>query len=118
MRNNGEALEQLIDGAEAIPHVVRILAPSQPVEVQEQGALLLSMLTSQFSEAKVMAVKVCFLLFARPFPPLCVSSPFCMCLHRLPSPGYSLDSTYYTQALDWRIQVMPDVLGAHTKMIL
>eukprot|EP00983_Pelagomonas_calceolata_P062625 1147367-Pelagomonas_calceolata.AAC.12 len=58
MRNNGEALEQLIDGAEAIPHVVGLLAPERGVEVQEQGARLLGMLISQFLEAKVAAVQV------------------------------------------------------------
>ncbi|KAF5834890.1 radial spoke protein 14 [Dunaliella salina] len=57
MRNNGQALEQLIDVAEAISHVVGLLAPEQSVEIQEQGARLLSMLTSQFLEAKVTAVQ-------------------------------------------------------------
>jgi len=58
MRNNGEALVQLIDAAEAIPHVVGLLGPEHPPDIQEQGALLLGMLTSQFLEAKASAVKV------------------------------------------------------------
>lgn len=58
MRNNEEALVQLIDAAEAIPHVVGLLGPKHAPDIQEQGAVLLSMLTSQFLEAKALAVKV------------------------------------------------------------
>ena len=58
VRSNGEALEQLIEGAEAIPHVVQLLRPDRDSEIQEQGAFLLGMLTSQFLEAKASAVQV------------------------------------------------------------
>lgn len=58
MRDNGDALTQLIEAAKAIPHVVGLLVPGKPVELQEQAALLLSMLTSQFLNAKVAAVEV------------------------------------------------------------
>lgn len=68
VRSNKEALEQLIEGAEAIPHVVQLLAPGRDAEMQEQGALLLSMLTSQFLEAKVSAVQVRPLISPLAFP--------------------------------------------------
>lgn len=34
MRHNSDALEQLIDGADAIPALVGLMAPSHPTDIQ------------------------------------------------------------------------------------
>ncbi|KXZ51682.1 hypothetical protein GPECTOR_11g133 [Gonium pectorale] len=55
-RNNG-ILAQLVDEADALPHLARLLAPSRPLPVRHAAAELLGALASM-EDAKIRAVQV------------------------------------------------------------
>lgn len=57
MRNNGEALTQLIDRAKAVGSLSKLLAQGLPIPLQQQAAKLLAVLTTR-EDAKVQAVEV------------------------------------------------------------
>ncbi|MEW5299883.1 MAG: hypothetical protein WDW38_011606 [Sanguina aurantia] len=57
VRNNGDALTQLIDRAKAVGSLSKLLAQGLPIPLQQQAAKLLAVLTTR-EEAKVQAVEV------------------------------------------------------------
>ncbi len=58
MQHSGPALQQLVEGASAIPSLAKMLAAGQSEAIQDQAAQLLGMLVSHFNEAKAEAVQV------------------------------------------------------------
>lgn len=58
VRNNAEALKQLVDTASAIPSLGQLISAEQSQDIQEQAAQLLGLATSNFDDAKLEAVQV------------------------------------------------------------
>ena len=58
VRQNLEAMQQLVDNAKAIPSLVKLISEDQPQAIQEQAAQLLGLLASHDETAKLEAVRV------------------------------------------------------------
>ena len=58
MRHNTDALIQLVNDSDSIPHLCELMSADRTQDIQEQAAQLLGILTSTWDKAKLQAVSV------------------------------------------------------------